>query len=182
VIHTNLGSELSCSELFRSPLLQTAQYIVEPTEADSPLQNGGAEKWNHTLVVPTCSLLYGLGLLARYWSAALLHAAYLHNPHVHRVTRTTPFEAWFNQLPNLKHLWTFGSHVCIKQSGKHRANLDHHHFDGIIIGYTTTDYNIRYIDIVSGVVKRSHHAVFNKAWYLQPSHPPAALFYDLGLQ
>ncbi len=167
----------------RRPETHTHTHIVKPTGADSPSQNGGAEKWNHTLAVTTRSLLYGSGLLAGYWSAALLHAAYLHNRRVHCVTKTTPVEEWFNQHPNLKHLRTFGSRICIKQSGKHRAKSDHHHFDGIFIGYTAMDHNIRYIDIVSGVVKQSHHAVFNKAWYLQPSYPPAAqLLYDLGLQ
>ncbi len=35
----------------------------------------------------------------------------------------------------------------------------------------------------SGLVKCSHHAVFNEAWYLQPSQPLAVqLLYDLGLQ
>ncbi len=37
--------------------------------------------------------------------------------------------------------------------------------------------------MTSGVVKRLHHAVFDEAWYLQPSQPPAAqLLYDLGLE
>ncbi len=32
-------------------------------------------------------------------------------------------------------------------------------------------------------MKRSHHAQFDEAWYLQPSHLPAAkLLYDLGLE
>jgi hypothetical protein len=61
--------------------------------------------------------------------------------------------------------------------------MDYHHFDGIFIGYTAIDQNIRYIDINSGLVKHSHNAVFNEAWYLQPSRPPVAqLLYDLGLQ
>jgi hypothetical protein len=34
-----------------------------------------------------------------------------------------------------------------------------------------------------GIVKSCHHAVFDEAWYLQPSRPPAAqLLYDLGLE
>ena len=45
-----------------------------------------------------------------------------------------------------------------------------------------TDENIRYIDVNSGVVKSSHHATFDEAWYLQPSRPPTAqLLYDLGI-
>ncbi len=35
----------------------------------------------------------------------------------------------------------------------------------------------------SGIVKLSHHAQFDKAWYLQPHCPPTAqLLYDLGLE
>jgi hypothetical protein len=35
----------------------------------------------------------------------------------------------------------------------------------------------------SGLVKCSHHAQFDEAWYLQNNRPPAAqLLYDLGLE
>ena len=61
--------------------------------------------------------------------------------------------------------------------------MDQHDFTGIFIGYTATDNNITYIDLDSGLVKTSHHAQFNEAWYLQDSRPPAAqLLYDLGLE
>ena len=53
---------------------------------------------------------------------------------------------------------------------------------GIFLGYTATKKNIRYIDVNSGVTKACHHAVFDEAWYLQSTRPPAAqLLYDLGL-
>jgi hypothetical protein len=61
--------------------------------------------------------------------------------------------------------------------------LDRHDFTGIFIGYTASDQIIIYIDLDSGLVKRSHHAQFVEAWYLQPHRPPAAqLLYDLGLE
>jgi hypothetical protein len=51
------------------------------------------------------------------------------------------------------------------------------------LGYTATDQNITYLDLDSGIVKSCHHAVFDEAWYLQQSRPPAAqLLYDLGLE
>ena len=85
--------------------------------------------------------------------------------------------------PNPRHLRVFRSCVCVQQTGERRAKLDYHHFDGIFIGYTVTNQNIRYINIASSVVKQSHHAVFDKVWYLQPTCPPAAqLLYDLGLE
>ena len=77
----------------------------------------------------------------------------------------------------------FGARVCTKRSHKRRAKLDKNDFKGIFLGYTATDQNIWYIDLVSGAVKVAHHATFDEAWYLQPSRPPGAqLLYDLGLE
>ena len=158
------------------------KYIVEPTGADSPSQNGGVESANGVLAVMVRALLYGAGLPAKYWSMALLHAGYLLDRRVHSVTKKTPFEAWYGVKPDLKHLRTFGARVCVKRTGKRRAKLDRHDFTGIFLGYTATDQNIWYIDVKSGLVKDCHHAIFDEAWYLQPSRPPAAqLLYDLGL-
>jgi hypothetical protein len=46
-----------------------------------------------------------------------------------------------------------------------------------------SDHNIHYLDMESGIVKESHHTVFDEAWYMQPYWPPAAqLLYDIGLE
>jgi hypothetical protein len=71
----------------------------------------------------------------------------------------------------------------VKVTGKRRAKLNRHDFTGIFIGYTATDDNIRYIDVDSGIVKTSHHAVFDEAWYLQPERPPMAqLLFEMGME
>ena len=158
-------------------------YAVEPTGADSPSQNGGAEIYNNTLTVKVQTLLYGAGLPAKFWSAALLHAVYLHNRLVHLATNKTPYEGWTGGKPDISHLKTFGSRVCVKCTGMRQCKLDHHDFTGIFLGYTATDQNITYLDLNSGIVKSCHHAVFDKAWYHQPTCPPVAqLLYDLGLE
>jgi hypothetical protein len=73
--------------------------------------------------------------------------------------------------------------VCIKRSGDRSGKRDCNDFTGIFLSFTATDHNIRYLNLESGVVKRSHHEKFDEAWYLQPSCPPAAqLLYDLGLE
>ncbi len=59
--------------------LDMYHYVVEPTGADSPSQNGQAERYNETIATMTRALLYGADLTAQYWSAAALHAAYLLN-------------------------------------------------------------------------------------------------------
>jgi hypothetical protein len=97
--------------------------------------------------------------------------------------KKTLFEAYFGIRSNLAHLKLFGSQVCIKVSGIWHGKLDCHNFKGIFLGYTATNQNIVYLDLTTGVVKQSHHAQFDEAWYLQSSQPPAAqLLYDIGLE
>ncbi len=168
-IRTDQGGELASSEAFRDLLLWEFWYTLEPTGADSPSQNGAVEIYNDKFGIQTCSLLYGTGLPAKYWSAALVHSVYLHNRLVHSATLCTPFESYYNLKPDLQYLKTFGSWVCVKRTGDCRAKLDRHDFCGIFLGYTATDQNIIYLDLDSGLVKRSHHATFDEAWYLQPS-------------
>jgi hypothetical protein len=72
VIRTDLSSELVRSTALQTTVFKETKYIIEPKGADSPLQNAGVEQWNQTLAITTRSLLYGSGLPACYWSAALL--------------------------------------------------------------------------------------------------------------
>lgn len=181
-VRCDQGGELARSSLFVDLLLNKFNYRVEPTGADSPSQNGGAERWNQTFAVTVRALLYGSGLHAKYWSAALRHAVYLHNRRVHSHTGITPYEGWWGEQPDLRHLRAFGARVCVRKTGSRAAKLDKHSFRGIFIGYSATDNNVLYLDLDSGIVKTSHHVVFDEAWYLQPNRPPMAQFlYDLGL-
>ena len=182
IIRCDQGGELARSAKFRTMALGACLYVVEPTGADSPSQNGGAERWNGSMATTVRALLYGAGLPPKYWSAALLHAMYLHNRRVHVTTRVTPYEAWHGHKPDLSRLRVFGSRVSVKKTGERSAKLDLHAYHGIFIGYSATDKNIRYIDLDSGVVKTCHHAVFDEAWYTQPRRPPTAQhLYSIGL-
>ncbi len=164
-------------------MLQDFGYVVKPTGTDSPPQNSGAKIYNNTLAVKVCTLLYGSGLPAKFWSNALLHAIYLHNRLVHSMTNKTPFEGWHGHKPDVTRLKTFGSCVCVKRTESRCSKLNHHDFTVIFLGYRATDQNVFYLDTSSSVVKSCHRAVFDKTWYLQPSRPPAAqLLYDLGLE
>jgi hypothetical protein len=92
IIRTDQGGELAWSDKFRTAMLDNFGYVVEPTGADSPLQNGGAEIYNNTLAVKVRTLLYGSGLTAKFWSVALIHAIYLHKRLVHSATGIMPFK------------------------------------------------------------------------------------------
>ncbi len=169
LVRSNQGGKRARSVAFSDMLLRKHKYVVEPTGADSPSQNGAVKMYNAKLAVQTQTLLFGLGLPAKYWSSALIHLVYLHNWLAHTVTRKTPFETYFGAQPDLLCLKLFGSRVCVKRSGLLRSKLDRHDFKGIFLEYTATDQNIVYLDLNSGVVKSSRHAKFDEVWDLQPS-------------
>jgi hypothetical protein len=75
------------------------------------------EIYNGKLAVCAHTLLYGSGLLEKYWLAALLHSVYLHNQLVYQVTWKTPFKGYFGIKPDLVHLKMFGSRECVNRSG-----------------------------------------------------------------
>ncbi len=108
-VRTNQGGKLASRTAFGNLLLWDFWYMLEPTGADSPSQNGAVEINNDKFGIWTRSLLHGSGLPAKYWSAALVHLVYLHNHLVHSATGYTPFELYNNQQPNLKYLKSFES-------------------------------------------------------------------------
>ena len=72
--------------------------------------------------------------------------------------------------------------MYVKRTGKQQAKLDKHDFVEIFLGYPATTKNIRYLDLLSGMIKNCGHATFDEAWYSESARPPAAqLIYDLGL-
>ena len=66
-IRTDQGGELARSEEFRK-MVSEENYILEPTAAYTPEQNGMAERPNRTLGQMTRCLLHSAGLGDEYWS------------------------------------------------------------------------------------------------------------------
>ena len=116
-VHTDQGGILARCSALQDMLLRDFHYMFEPTGADSPSQNGAVEIYNDKFAVRTRTLLYGSGLLAKYWSAALIHSVYLHHHLVHSATKRTLFKGYYGHQPDLSSLKLFGSRVCVKQTG-----------------------------------------------------------------
>ena len=125
--------KLAGSVAFSDMLLWKHTYVVEPTSANCPSQNGAVKIYNAKLAVRMQTLLFGSGLPAKYWSLTLIDSMYLHNRLVHTVIPKTPFEAYFGAKPDLLCLKLFGSRVCVKLSGSCHSELDCHDFKGIFL-------------------------------------------------
>jgi hypothetical protein len=180
---TDQGDKLARSSAFSDMLLCDFYHVLDPMGAESPSQNGAVEVYNGHLAVKVWTLLYMAGLPPKFWLAVLLHTVYLHNILVHSVTKKTPFEGHFGVKLDLSYLKLLRAWVCVKRTGSRCGKLDRNDFTSIFLGYSSTDQNIHFLDLTSGVVKTSHHAQFDEAWYLQHECPPGPqLLYDLGLE
>ena len=182
VVRMDHGGELYGARAIHD-VVMAAGYVIEATGSGVHHRNGKVERLNRTFAVQVRALLYGSGLPATFWSAALIHAVYLKNRLWHSAIGKTPFEAWNGAKPDLSHLRVFGSLVTERRPNQPAAKLDRHTYHGIFLGYTGNNANIRYIDLLSGVVKVGATLSFDEAHYMSVDRPPAAqLLYDMGMQ
>jgi hypothetical protein len=75
LVRTDQGGEFARCEEFRTMMLDEFGYVVEPTGADSPSQNGGAEIYNNTLAVKVRTLFMDPGFLQSF-ALQLLYTRY----------------------------------------------------------------------------------------------------------
>ena len=156
--------------------------MVEPTGADKANENGLEERPNQTIAAMVIRLLYAAGLPLTYWTDAYLYVVYLYNRMVHSGIGMTPYQAQYGVKPNLSRLCVFDSRVNCKIPGQRRAKLDKHTYDGIFLGYGSTDKHIRYMDVNTLREKLTTHATFDEAHYTSEHKPPGPqLLYNLGI-
>lgn len=161
-IRTDKGGELWSSQAFRQTALNS-NYLLKPTAAGAPFQNGIAERPNQTLGTMVRCLLHSANLGPEFWSYALVHAEYLKNRLPHTATNTTPYQAYTGVKPSTKYIRVFGCPVITKFPGKRAAKLDLHTSQGIFLGYTATDKNIYFMDTTTRRIKIATHCIFDEA-------------------
>ena len=183
IVRTDQGGELWKSTAFQQ-MVADSKFLLEPTAARTPQQNGLAERPHQTLANMMRCLLSTANLPPEYWSWALIHAVYLKNRLPHRAIGCTPYFAWTGRKPNMKLLRIWGCPVVVKTPGKRPAKLDHNTTSGIFLGYTATDHNIYYQDAKTKRIKIAPHVQFDEAGMTLPKSqlsPTILALQELGM-
>ena len=144
----------------------------ELTGPKTPQQNDVAERFNHTLMEMTRSMLVGAGLSQRLWAGTLSTAVYLKNRSPSRaVTKMTPFEAYHGSKPSVKNLRAFGC-VCYAHISKdERKKLDPVAKKCVLIGYGTEVKGYRLYDPSRDRILYSRDVKFNESEFgLEKEH------------
>ena len=136
--------------------------ILECTTANTPEQNGKAERMNRSIVTKARSMLAGPGLPKRLWAEAMATACYLRNltPSVNK--HKSPYEIWTGQRPNVAHLKVFGCVAYVHIDKRKRDKLDLNAKRGIFVGYQRTTKQYRILDPKTGRIIESSHVTFKE--------------------
>ena len=108
ILHTDSGGEYVGKEFKR--YLMSQQIDHKETDAESPEQNGVAERLNRTLMDKARAMVAHTGLSRGFWAGAVNTANYLRNRSPCQSLRghITPYKVWHGKKPDIAHLRTFG--------------------------------------------------------------------------
>ena len=141
------GGEYSSKEM--EEWLRRKGIFIERTAKHTPQQNGKSERLNRTLLSMARSLLFQAGLPKRFWGEAIICATYLRN-RVHGGSAPkgkTPYEAMWNETPDLSHLRVFGCLAYAKVTAPGQCKLEPRAIKCIFLGYANEKKGYRLLDI-----------------------------------
>ena len=106
--------------------------------ADSPEQNGVAERMNREIVEKSRAMMAATNIPNTFWAEAIANAAYARNRSpTSALQNVTPFEMWWGHKPSVKHLRTFGCIAYAHIANGKRRKLDSKADKCIFLGYST---------------------------------------------
>jgi len=175
VLRTDNGGEFT-SRKFKEHLSQHG-IRHETTVPKNPEQNGTAERMNRTLMESVRSMLADSALPQKFWAEALSTAVYLKNRSPTKsLSKTTPFEAWSEEKPDVSHLRVFGCNAYSHVPRDERGKLDSKTKKCLMLGYGSTTKGYRLYDIDRKRVFYSHDVVCDEQGTLFQKNTPRQEF------
>jgi hypothetical protein len=123
----------------------------ETSAANTPAQNGVAERSNRTLLDAARSILLASNLPSTLWAEAVGYVVYIRNRVLSSTIKMTPFEAWNGRKPDVSNIRTFGSRAFVRCPKVKK--LDARCLEGAFVGISNTQKAFRiYISSPSKII------------------------------
>jgi len=161
-LRTDNGGEYSSGEF--SQYLRECQICHQYTCANTPQQNGVAERKNRHLAEICRRMLHAKNVLGRFWAEGMRTAAHVINKLPQpRLEFVSPFEKLWNKKPTVSYLRVFGC-VCYVFVPDHlRSKIDKKAVRCIFVGYDNQRKGWKCCDPVNGRCYTSRDVVFDEA-------------------
>lgn len=143
------------------------------TAGYAPSMNSIAERAIRTIIEHASALLWASHLPVGFWVCAVRTSVYLLNrsPHSALESEMTPFQAWYNRVPNLGHLRVFGCRAALHVPDELRKKMEwtsKSFPDCIFVGYSDTENLFDLWDVRQKTLLRGRDVVF---WEHEMGHP-----------
>lgn len=133
------------------------------TVAYSPQQNGGVEKKNRTIVEMAKCIMMEKCIPLEFWVEAINTAVYILNSYPTKsLERKTPFKAYSERNPGIKHMKVFGSLCYFHIPHQLRQMLDETSYKCIFMGYGNCEKAYGLYNHENGKVLISRDVTFNE--------------------
>jgi len=134
-LQTDNGTEYLSKEF--SDYLDAQGIRRRLTVPHSPEQNGIAERRNRTLIEAARCLLIQSGLPQSFWAEAVSAANYVRNRCPSKsLNGKTPYEIWYGEKPNVRHLREFGAKVLVLDKSQSKGKFDDRSKEGVLLGHS----------------------------------------------
>ena len=156
------------------------------TTAESPEQNGVAERMNRTLVEKARAMMNATNIPHTFWSEAIANAAYVRNRSpTSALQNMTPFEAWWGHKPSVKHLRTFGCIAYAHIAKGKRRKMDSKTDKCVFLGYSTCSKAYRIYNVARKMTLVRRNVIVNETALgregeTQPVRPTETVKLELG--
>ena len=160
-IQTDEGGELGQSSDFLKILTDKNCIFLGTGRSGSSL-NGLVEQPNRTIAEAVRAKLTNSDLPDEFWCFAAEDTVFKHRRILHTAIGTTPFQAWFNRLPDFNDMRIFGSHVYVVNTDVTRQKLDPRTFLGLYLKFESTTRVIVYYNPTTKKIGRSSHVYFDE--------------------
>ena len=158
ILRSDKGGEYISNE-FRT-FLKNEGIEIQHSTADTPEQNGVAERKNRYLIEMGRCMLIDSKLNLRYWGEAIDTANYLQNRLPTRTTDKTPYEMLYKKKPIVDHLRIFGCTAYVHIPKKSRRKLDIKAKKMVMVGYSNESKAYRLLDPATGKIVISRDVRF----------------------
>jgi hypothetical protein len=142
-------------------LLAHHDYAVRPTAPASSFQNAPGERPHQDIGAALQVMLRGANLENKFWTFAFNYALQIINVLPHG-DRGVPLQRFTGTRSSVLRYRTFGCLVIVKPPDKRNGKLEQHFRRGFFLGFTGTQLQIYYWDLVSERVKRAYTVKYDE--------------------
>ena len=109
----------------------------------TPQCNGVMERYNRTIIETVRTMVADARLDLRFWGEAVSTAAYTRNRIKSQVHGKTPYEVWYQRVPNVQLMYNLCTYVLNKEGT--RKKFESKTKRGIFVGYNENKIYRTYI-------------------------------------